>query len=133
LFPFGVALFAYFVVGSLVAWIAEWPSQFGGNPDPDQSYISYLFGGSAISAPLPPAIALLIGVFLARREDRWRGVGLVLVGIVAVLFVIGVFGELFAEHPFVPTAVIVGFGIVNLLAALTLLYLVGRTARTPKP
>ncbi|MGH2810825.1 MAG: hypothetical protein ACRDIA_08075 [Actinomycetota bacterium] len=96
---------------------------------PEQSYIDYLLGGSAISAPLPPLLALLIGAALTRMSRRWRIVGSFVVGIVSMLFVIGVFGEFFAEHPHVPPAAIYGFGAVTLLIALTQLALVVREAR----
>lgn len=109
-----------------------WPPQFGGNPDPNQSYLGYLSGGSAISAPPPPLIVLLVGLLLSRRQDRWRFLGLTLVALVALMFTIGTFGEFFAEHSHVPTVVIFVFGAVRLLISSTLVLLVVRQWRTSR-
>lgn len=117
LIPFGIFVVVYHLAASVLVWNQGWPPQFGGDPDPDQSYLSYLWGGSAMSAPLPPLLALVIGLVLSRRADAWRLLGRAIIAIVAILFVIGVFGELFAEHPHVPAAVIALGGLINLLLA----------------
>jgi hypothetical protein len=110
LFPFGGAVLVYSLAGSVVAWILEWPPQFGGVSDPEQSYMSYLVGGSAIAAPLPPLVGLAVGLLLSRRRDAWRILGLVIVVIVSVLFIIGGIGEIAAEHEHVPRAAVIVFG-----------------------
>lgn len=123
LLPFGVGVLVYDLVMSVVAWLMEWPPQFGGSPDPDQSYFGYLFGGSAVSAPPFPLVALVIGLLLSRRASAWRYVGLSLIALVAVTFTIGVFGEFSAEHPHTPMAVVYVFGAIRLLISATLVFL----------
>lgn len=130
LYPLVLAVLAYNLATSVRAWVAGWPPQLGGNPDPEQSYPGYLFGGSAISAPLPPLIALVVGALLLGRTRPWRIVGLFVIGIVSVLFIIGAVGEFFADHPHVPLPVVYGFGGLALLLALTMLFLVSREVRS---
>src|SRR3990170_4589969 len=134
LFPFGVAVLIYNLAGSVAAWILGWPPQFGGVSDPEQSYVSYLVGGSAIAAPLPPLVGLAVGLFLSRRRDAWPKLGLVIVGIVSVLFIIGGIGEIAAEHEHVPRAAVIVFGsIATLIGSVQLLLCVRewRMQRTP--
>jgi uncharacterized membrane protein len=129
LFPFGIAVLIYNLVGSVAAWILGWPPQFGGSPDPEQPYVSYLWGGSAIAAPLPLLVGLAVGLLLSRRRDVWRIVGLVIVGIVSILFVIGGTGEIVAEHEHVPRAAVLFFGGIAVLLGVIQLLLTVREWR----
>ena len=42
---------AYNIAASVLAWQQGWPPQFGGNPEPGQSYASFLLSGAAIAPP----------------------------------------------------------------------------------
>ena len=126
----GLAIIAYDLIMSVVAWLMGWPPQFGGNPDPGQSYLSYLFGGSAVSAPTLPLVTLMAGVVAFRRPGRWRTLGLGLVTLVVVMFTMGVFGEFAAEHPHTPLAVVYGFGIFRLAFSAALLAVASHAWRT---
>jgi uncharacterized protein involved in response to NO len=109
--------------------------QFGGVSDPEQSYVSYLVGGSAIAAPLPPLVGLAVGLVLSRRRrDAWRILGLVIVGIVSVLFIAGGVGEIAADHEHVPRAAVFVFGgIATLIGSVQLLLTVREWRSQPAP
>lgn len=129
LMQFGLAVLVYDLAMSVVAWLAQWPPQLGGNPDPDQSYLGYLLGGSAISAPPAPLIVLLLGIAASRRRGAWRAVGSVLIAVVAAMFTMGVVGEFVAEHPHTPLPVVYIFGVVRLAIVGALLVLAVRQWR----
>ncbi len=120
---------AYNIAASVLAWQQGWPPQFGGNPEPGQSYASFLLSGAAISAPLPALLALLAGLAVARRRDAWAHMGLAAVAVVGLLFAVAAIAEYVAEHPFVPMPAVYGLGGVNLLLGLSLLALTGLSWR----
>ena len=107
------------VVATVVAILANWPSQFGAvRTDAGDDFLT---AGTAISAPVLPVVLLVMVALLARRHGApgWIAVGAALT--TAVLFFIGAMGELAAEPTVdTPKAILVGAGIAWTLVAMIL-------------
>lgn len=107
------------VIATIVAIVLNLPSQFGiVGTDAGSEFLS---SGTAISAPVPPVVALLIVAAFAGRADRWRWLGIAAGYASALMMGIGGYGELVGK----PTedtsrAVLVGSGIVFLTIAFSL-------------
>lgn len=102
------------LVAALVAMATDWRARF--DPPPDQGSVSseLALNGSAISAPVAPLALLAACALLARRDDRWRVLGLLGIALAGLLFLIGAIGELTAspsEHT--PRAVLVFAGVLH--------------------
>ena len=83
------------VLAAALAVALNWPSQFGGvGTDAGRDLLSR---GTAISAPLAPAVGFILTAFLVRFRGRvgWFGIGLAF--LTAVLIFVGGVGELVAE------------------------------------
>lgn len=119
---FAAALLALNAAAAGVAVAANWPAQFGGvGTDAGEEFLSR---GTAISAPLLPAILLIAVISFARRTSMVQWIAIVAAYLTAVLVFIGGMGELAAEPTAdTPKTVLVGSGIVSGVAALALAYL----------
>ena len=103
------------VANALLAALAvaiNWPSQFGGvvGTDAGQEWLSR---GTAISAPLAPAVCFVLVAVLVRLGGRagWLGIGMAF--LTAALVLVGGMGELIAEPTDdVPRAVLVAAGVL---------------------
>ena len=100
------------VLAAALAVAVNWPSQFGGVVGTDAGQ-EWLTRGTAISAPLAPAVCFVLTAILVRLPGwvGWLGIGLTF--LTGVLVLVGGLGELVAE----PTAdvtrpVLVASGVV---------------------
>ena len=84
------------VLAATLAVTVNWPSQFGGvvGTDAGQEWLSR---GTAISAPLAPAMCFVLIAILVRFDSwvGWLGIGLAF--LTGVLVFVGGMGELIAE------------------------------------
>jgi hypothetical protein len=113
------AMLGYQVVATIVAVAANYPSQFD-HTGTDAG--AELFSrGTALSAPVPILLALAAAAVFALRRG-WLGlVGAVVVGLIAVVFVVGFLGEAFAEPtPDVSKPVLVSSGVIGAVLSLAL-------------
>jgi hypothetical protein len=96
---FALAVLVANALAAILAVALNWPSQFGGvvGTDAGQEWLSR---GTAISAPLAPAVCFVLVAILVRSAGwvGWLGIGLTF--LTAVLVLVGGMGELIAE----PTA-----------------------------
>jgi len=110
------------VVATIVAIIANWPSQFGQvGTDAGEEFV---LTGTAISAPLLPMVLFVIVVALATRSGGlgWGAIGAAYA--VAILTGIGAYGELVAEPTAdTPRSVLLAGGLAWALIALGFLVL----------
>ena len=99
------------VLAAAVAVGVNWPSQFGGvGTDAGQDLLSR---GTAISAPLAPAVCFIL-VAIMVRFGNWVGwLGVVLAFLTGVLVFVGGMGELVAEPTrHTPRAVLIASGVM---------------------
>jgi len=98
------------VLATALAVAVNWPSQFGGvGTDAGQEWLSR---GTAISAPVAPAVSFILIAIMVRFRNwvGWLGIGLAF--LTAVLVLVGGMGELVAqptEHA--PRAVLIASGV----------------------
>ncbi len=119
---FTLALLVLNVIATIIAVVANLPAQFGGvGTDAGREFVTR---GTAISAPLMPAVLMVLVVLLAPRPDRWSWVGVALAYITAAVVGIGGVGEMVAE-PTTDTsgAVLIISGIAWLTVAAVLIAL----------
>ena len=100
------------VLAATLAVAVNWPSQFGGvvGTDAGQDWLSR---GTAISAPLAPAVCFVLVAILVRFGNRvgWLGIGLAF--LTGILVFVGGMGELIAEPTDdVPRAVLITSGVI---------------------
>lgn len=119
---FGIAVIAWNVIATTVAVIANWPSQFGRvGTDAKSEFISV---GSAISAPALPLAVLVVSLLMIRAGSKWSLAGLIGYSIVALLFIAGGIGELFAlPTPDTSRSVLIAGGISAGTIAIVMLVL----------
>ncbi len=101
-------------IAALVAMATDWRARF--DPPPDQGSVAseLALNGSAISAPIAPLALLTACALLARRQDRWRVLGLVGIALIGLVFIVAAIGEITAspsEHT--PQAVLIFAGILS--------------------
>jgi len=136
-----VGVLAYNIIAALVAIATDWRARF--DPPPDQGSVSseLALNGSAISAPIAPLALLAAGALLARRQDRWKVLGLVGIAIAGALFVVGALGEITASPSIhTPQAVLIFAGVVHSAIGIALIglatsdFIRGRTSDgAPRP
>ena len=107
---FAVVVLIANVLAAALAVAFNWPSQFGGvGTDAGQDLLSR---GTAISAPLAPAVCFILIAIMVRFAGwvGWLGVGLTF--LTAVLVLVGGMGELVAEPTeHAPRAVLIASGV----------------------
>ena len=108
------------LIATVVAVVMNWPAQFGGVGTDARA--EFLTRGTAISAPGLPLVVLAVASWLATRRDRWGTVGVVLVGLVALLTTVGGLGEALAPAtPNVSKEVLVVSGATSVVLAILML------------
>jgi O-antigen/teichoic acid export membrane protein len=125
LFSVCVLIFVVSVVGFILAFTFQWPSEFviGGQNDTKVG-ADDLVEGTVTSIPLAPWIALSVFALLARSRRWWGTLAVVVLCLLGVVFIIGAFGEaLTPPTPYVSRAVLVAAGIVYGLLGLALVLL----------
>ncbi|MGH3089128.1 MAG: hypothetical protein ACRDSJ_17665 [Rubrobacteraceae bacterium] len=114
--------FAVSLVGAVLALVFQWPTQLDGSGRPNVTAGEFVTGGTAISIPVFPWIALGVFALLARSRRWWGTVAVVGLCLLGPLFVVGGLGEAFAPAtPHVPRAVLVVSGVVYIFLGLSLL------------
>ncbi|MDP3968798.1 MAG: hypothetical protein Q8Q02_11005 [Nocardioides sp.] len=120
---------AFHIVAAVVAVVVNLPAQFttGGPPKDDVGW-DVITTGTALSAPLPPVLGLLMGAWLASRSGRTRVVGLVLLLLTCVVMTIGWVGEHASGIPFEGTryAIFLVLSVVGILVTIALVVAVVR-------
>jgi hypothetical protein len=114
---------AFHVVGAVIAVLVNLSAQFTtGGPPKDEVGWDVVVTGSAVSAPLPPLVVLLLGAWLASRSGRARVVGLVLLLLTCVVMTIGWVGEYTSGIPFTGgrNAVFLALSVVGILFTIAL-------------
>lgn len=96
-----VAIVGVTVIGAILAIALDLPSQFViGDAQSGDLGIEVIWQGSAVSAPLPPIVGIVIGTLLAMRAGIARAIGLVLLTLAGLLMVVGVVGEFTEDTSF---------------------------------
>jgi hypothetical protein len=119
-----VAILAFNLAAALVAIALDLPAQFTTEAQPRETVSTdVLIVGSAISAPWPPLLALILGVVLAARERITRVIGLVILLLTGVVMTVGLIGEHISGIPFTGTryAIFLTFNVVGFLLAAALM------------
>jgi hypothetical protein len=122
LFIVCILIFVVSVVGFILAFTFQWPSEFviGGQNDPEVG-ADDLVEGTVTSIPLAPWIALTVFALLARSRRWWGTLAVVVLCLLGVVFIIGAFGEaLTPPTPYASRAVLIMAGIVYGLLGLAL-------------
>ncbi len=112
LFVFALVVLIANVLAATLAVAVNWPSQFGGvvGTDAGQEWPSR---GTAISAPLAPAVCFILVAILVRRGSWVGWLGIALAFLTGALVLVGGMGELIAEPTDnVPRAVLVASGVL---------------------
>jgi len=112
---FGLATWA--LVATAVAQIAGWPAQFMADKStPDGGYLAWLVAGTALSAPLPFVVVMVVAGLLALPRGAIGYVGDVLAVVVAGITLVGSLGETFSPDPVTtPRGVLVASGVLGVL------------------
>ena len=114
------AMLGYQVAATVVAVVANYPSQFDhvGTDAGDELFSR----GTALSAPVPILLALAAAAAFALRRGWLSLVGAIVVGLIAIVFVIGSLGEAFADPtPDVSKPVLVSSGVTGAVLSVALL------------
>ncbi len=111
------------VVGFILAYIFQWPSEFMvGEVTEHNVTLADIGSGTVTSIPLPPWIALVVFALLARSRRWWGTPAVVVLCLLGVVFMIGGYGEVSTPPtPYVPRAVLVTAGVVYGVLGLSLL------------
>ena len=108
---FALVVLSANVLAAALAVAVNWPSQFGGvGTDAGQDLLSR---GTAISAPLAPAVGFILIAIMVRFGNwvGWLGIGLAF--LTGVLVFVGGLGELVAEPTeHAPRAVLITSGVI---------------------
>lgn len=119
---FGIAVVVWNLIAAIVAVVVNWPSQFGRVGTDARADV--ITAGTAISAPGVPIAVLILSLLMVRVGKKWAGVGLAGYSIVALLFIAGGLGELFAQPtPDTPRTVLMAGGLSALTIAIVMLVL----------
>jgi hypothetical protein len=116
---FAVVVLIANVLAATLAVAVNWPSQFGGvvGTDAGQEWFSR---GTAVSAPVAPAVCFVLIAILVRFGGwvGWLGIGVTF--LTAVLIFVGGMGELIAEPTYdVPRTVLIASGVLwSVIAAI---------------
>jgi magnesium-transporting ATPase (P-type) len=122
LFSVAVLISVLSVVGFVLAYVFQWPSEFViGEVSEHNVTLVDMFSGTVSSLPLAPWLALIVFALLARSRRWWGTLAVVLLCLLGVLF-IGGLGEVFTPPtPYVPRAVLIAAGVVYVVLGLALL------------
>ena len=123
LFSVAVLINVLSVVGFILAYIFQWPSEFViGEVTEHNVTLADIATGTVTSIPLAPWIVLVVFTLLARSRRWWGTLAVVVLCLLGVVFMIGGYGELSTPPtPYVPRAVLVIAGVVYCVLGLSLL------------
>ncbi len=123
LFSVAVLINVLSVVGFILAYIFQWPSEFvRGEVTEHNVTLADIVTGTVTSIPLAPWIMLVVVTFLARSRRWWGTLAVVVLCLLGVVFMIGGYGELSTPPtPYVPRTVLVMAGVVYCVLGLSLL------------
>ncbi len=123
LFSIAVLINVLSVVGFILAYIFQWPSEFViGEVTEHNVTLADIATGTVTSIPLVPWIVLVVVTLLARSRRWWGTLAVVVLCLLGVVFMIGGYGEMSTPPtPYVPRAVLVIAGVVYCVLGLSLL------------
>ncbi len=123
LFLVAVLINVLSVVGFILAYIFQWPSEFViGEVTEHNVTLADIATGTVTSIPLVPWIVLVVVTLLARSRRWWGTLAVVVLCLLGVVFMIGGYGEMSTPPtPYVPRAVLVIAGVVYCVLGLSLL------------
>ena len=123
LFSVAVLINVLSVVGFILAYIFQWPSEFViGEVTEHNVTLADIATGTVTSIPLAPWIVLVVVTLLARSRRWWGTLAAVVLCLLGVVFMIGGYGEVSTPPtPYVPRAVLVMAGVVYCALGLSLL------------
>ncbi len=123
LFSVAVLINVLSVVGFILAYVFQWPSEFViGEVTEHNVTLADIATGTVTSIPLAPWIVLVVVTLLARSRRWWGTLAVVVLCLLGVVFTIGGYGELSTPPtPRVPRAVLVMAGVVYCVLGLSLL------------
>ncbi len=123
LFSVAVLINVLSVVGFILAYIFQWPSEFvRGEVTEHNVTLADIVTGTVTSIPLAPWIVLVVFTLLARSRRWWGTLAAVVLCLLGVVFMIGGYGEVSTPPtPYVPRAVLVMAGVVYCALGLSLL------------
>ena len=123
IFSVAVLINVLSVVGFILAYVFQWPSEFvRGEVTEHNVTLADIGTGTVSSIPLAPWIALIVFTVLARSRRWWGTLAVGVVCLLGVVFMIGGYGELSTPPtPYVPRAVLVMAGVVYCVLGLSLL------------
>jgi len=123
LFSVAVLINVLSVVGFVLAYVFQWPSEFViGEVTEHNVTLADIVTGTVTSIPLAPWIVLVVFTLLARSRRWWGTLAVVGLCLLGVVFMIGGYGELSTPPtPYVPRAVLVMAGVVYCVLGLSLL------------
>ena len=123
LFSVALLICVVSVVGFVVAYIFQWPSEFvTGEVSEHNVTLADIGSGTVSSIPLVPWIALVVFALLGRSQRWWGTLAVVVLCLLGVLFIIGGLGEVFTSPtPFVARAVLIAAGVAYVVLGVALL------------
>ena len=122
LFLVAVLINVVSVVGFILAYVFQWPSEFvRGEVTEHNVTLADIVTGTVSSIPLAPWIALVVFTLLARSRRWWGTLAVVVLCLLGVVFMIGGYGEVSTPPtPYVPRAVLDAAGVVYGVLGLSL-------------
>jgi hypothetical protein len=123
LFTVAILINALSVVGLVLAYVFQWPSEFViGEVTEHNVTLADIVTGTVTSLPLAPWVALIVFALLARSRRWWGTLGVIVLCLLGLVFMIGGYGEVSTPPtPYVPRAVLVTAGVVGGVLGLSLL------------
>ena len=123
LFSVAVLINVLSVVGFILAYVFQWPSEFVISEVTEHNVtLADIATGTVTSIPLAPWIVLVVVTLLARSQRWWGTLAVVVLCLLGVVFMIGGYGELSTPPTaYVPRAVLVMAGVVYCVLGLSLL------------
>ena len=122
LFFVALIVFSASVVGFILAFIFNWPSDFViGEVADSEVTLADIVTGTVASAPLAPMVVLFVAALFVRSRRWWGTVAAVVLTLLGALFMIGGLGELTSDNENVPKPVLVIAGLIVMVLGLSLL------------
>jgi len=123
LFSVAVLINMASVVGFILAYVFQWPSEFvRGEVTEHNVTLADIATGTVTSIPLAPWMVLVVVTLLARSRRWWGTLAVIVLCLLGVVFMIGGYGELSTPPtPHVPRTVLVTAGAIYIVLGLSLL------------
>ncbi|MFP5253248.1 MAG: hypothetical protein ACLGH4_05580 [Actinomycetes bacterium] len=121
LFAVAVLIIVLSVIGFVLAFLFQWPSDFVLGDEPDARVtLGDLVQGTVTSIPLAPFVVLVVATLLVRSRRWWGTLAAVLLALLGGVFTVGGLGEIASDNANVPKAVLVVAGATYVFLGLTL-------------